>query len=225
MTEPAKVADRRPPRRLAAFQITKQHRRFVEFADAVRRHRYIGACYGAPGLGKTLSARTYAAAEDWDRWELHRYSRDSTLPESLLTSRTAIFTPYVTITARQLLNEVIHRVAVLSGDIERSFNALWDPFDDNQLESDSRTELLIIDITDRMESRTRRSSCVTSGTSRGCLPTGIGMSVTFGRRRVRGTTSGDRRPAGAADRAKRWAVVDDRDAGRWRARRGRPVSA
>jgi DNA transposition AAA+ family ATPase len=151
MTEPAKVADRRPPRRLAAFQITKQHRRFVEFADAVRRHRYIGACYGAPGLGKTLSARTYAAADDWDRWELHRYSRDSMLPQSLLNSRTAIFTPYVTITARQLLNEVIHRVAVLSGDIERSFNALWDPFDDIQLENDSRTELLIIDEADRLK--------------------------------------------------------------------------
>ena len=26
------------PRVLVAFQITKQHRRFVEFADAVRRH-------------------------------------------------------------------------------------------------------------------------------------------------------------------------------------------
>ena len=48
-----------PPRMLVAFQVTKQHRRFVEFADAVRRHRYIGVCYGAPGLGKTLSARTY----------------------------------------------------------------------------------------------------------------------------------------------------------------------
>jgi DNA transposition AAA+ family ATPase len=150
MTEPARVADRRPPRRLAAFQITKQHRRFVEFADAVRRHRYIGACYGAPGLGKTLSARTYAAADDWDRWELHRYSRDSMLPQSLLNSRTAIFTPYVTITARQLRNEVIHRVAVLSGDIERSFNPLWDPFDDIRLESDSRTEL-IIDEADRLK--------------------------------------------------------------------------
>ena len=56
-----------PPRMLVAFQITKQHRRFVEFADAVRRHRYIGVCYGAPGLGKTLSARTYACADDWER--------------------------------------------------------------------------------------------------------------------------------------------------------------
>ena len=75
--------------------------------------------------------------------------------------------------------------------------------------------LTLSDITDRMESRTRRSSCVTSGTSRGCLPTGFGMSVTFGRRRVCGTTSGDRRPAGPADRAEgRAAVVDDRVAGR-----------
>lgn len=40
----------RPPRRPVGFQNTKQHGRFVEFADAVRRHRYIGACYGAPGL-------------------------------------------------------------------------------------------------------------------------------------------------------------------------------
>ena len=125
MTEPT---DERPPRRLTPFLPTRQHRRFVEFADAVRRHRYIGACYGAPGLGKTLSARTYAAADDWDRWALHRYS-GRMLPQSLLDSRTAIFTPYVTITARQLLNEVIHRVP--SSRRHRTFlQRPWDPFDD-----------------------------------------------------------------------------------------------
>ena len=49
-----------------AFIITKQHRRFTEFANAVRGEKTIGICHGDAGVGKTNSARRHA---HWDTLE------------------------------------------------------------------------------------------------------------------------------------------------------------
>lgn len=43
------------------FVETREHARFSEFALACTADRYIGVCHGRPGVGKTRSARHYAA--------------------------------------------------------------------------------------------------------------------------------------------------------------------
>jgi DNA transposition AAA+ family ATPase len=103
--------DRQPPPkpRAAAFIATKEHRRFQEFACAVRRHRYIGLCYDAAGVGKTLSARRYA------RWDLAepllltwgpREDSDAKAYAALASARTVFYTPTVGGTLRELREEL-----------------------------------------------------------------------------------------------------------------------
>ncbi|GJE39809.1 MULTISPECIES: AAA family ATPase [Methylobacterium] len=95
--------------RSGAFIATKEHRRFIEFADAVRKHRYIGLCYGAAGVGKTLSARRYA------RWEVAepfldtwgpRQPSDAKIYGVLAQSCSVFYTPAVACSLRVLRNEV-----------------------------------------------------------------------------------------------------------------------
>jgi DNA transposition AAA+ family ATPase len=93
-------------RRVGTFIATKEHRRFVEFADAVRRDGYIGLCHGPAGVGKTASARRYAhwntAESLLETWG-PREDSDAKVYVALTRSRTVFYTPEVKATHKPWL--------------------------------------------------------------------------------------------------------------------------
>ena len=101
------LIDDAPGRADLDFVITKQHRRFAEFADACRRERYIGVCYGPPGVGKTLSARHYTRWDEIGNWVTGSWRQPGERgPDALDDAHSVLWTPTVTVTPRQLDQQV-----------------------------------------------------------------------------------------------------------------------
>jgi DNA transposition AAA+ family ATPase len=115
----------------------------------VREHRYIGLCYGSPGVGKTLSARRYS---DWDSIEpyLRRRMRPhdwpAAAPPALHRTRTVLWTPAVAITPGQLRTEVILSCHTLRTAIRDT----WRPGVGRSVYPYPQVELVVVDEADRL---------------------------------------------------------------------------
>lgn len=101
-------------RRTGPFIATKEHRRFTEFANTIRKHYTIGLCFGSAGVGKTLSARRHA---NWDLAEPllqtwgPRDPSDEKVYAALSRSRTVFHTPSVAGTPRELRKDLDRMMA------------------------------------------------------------------------------------------------------------------
>src|SRR4051794_7039635 len=112
------------------FLPTREYERFIEFADAVRRDRYIGLCYGPPGVGKTLSARHYShwdASEDYfirmQRPELARFTYRP--PAELATVRCVCWTAPVLVTASHINRGLVGWCRAVDTAIRRIPDSGW----------------------------------------------------------------------------------------------------
>lgn len=128
------------------FIVTKEYRRFAEFCDACRRYRYIGVCTGAPGVGKTLSARHYTGWDVLEPW-LSPLRIGEPAPLELLRGA-LLYTPSVVTTPRRLdeqlraLRRGYHQVVESTLHPEQEIDWLAEP---------THVEVLIADEADRLK--------------------------------------------------------------------------
>jgi hypothetical protein len=138
---------------VGTFIATREHRRFTEFVEAVRKHRYIGLCYGAAGVGKTLSARRYA---HWDLAEPllqawgPRVPSDAKVYAALARSKAVFFTPSVGETLRELRTEL----GLLSRRVEICIDQHMHLDKENPVaphpKQDHAVELILVDEVERL---------------------------------------------------------------------------
>ncbi len=137
------------------FIVTREHRRFTEFANAVRRSCTIGLCFGPAGVGKTLSARRYA---HWDKshdlltdWG-PRTDNDTKIYAALARGRTVLYTPSVLTTPRALKDELDQALSRTNICIEQHLiPAGQSPRDTwGRRQTKNHVQLIIVDESERL---------------------------------------------------------------------------
>jgi DNA transposition AAA+ family ATPase len=132
----------------ADFIVTKEYRRFAEFCDACREARYIGLCYGLPGVGKTVSARQYA---HWNQLEAllggpPPYRHTPMPPHESGPWQTVLYTPGVSNTPRSVEQAVGNLWGTVQG---LSTRATW--YGDPTGVTRQPPDLLVVDEADRLK--------------------------------------------------------------------------
>ena len=134
------------PPRPADFIVTREYRRFVEFCNECRRARYIGLCYGVPGVGKTVSARQYAQWDDLEAVLGPPPHRHDGIPSSDSGPwRTVLYTPGVVNTPRIVDRDLAGLWRAVSGLARRAVRQT------EAMQPVHVPDLLIVDEADRLK--------------------------------------------------------------------------
>ncbi|HAU0116419.1 AAA family ATPase [Fluoribacter dumoffii] len=147
------------------FLETKGYRRFQEFCDACIEYKYIGICYGVPGVGKTQSAKYYSRHQLM--WSVqpdgYAYEDNLHIPSELSDCSTLFHTPMAPLSGVQMLNilnqdinhvnRIIHLANVnkiISEKIHFTESEKNKFIEKLEVPSNKSCELIIIDETERL---------------------------------------------------------------------------
>ena len=134
-------------RRELPFVETREHARFREFAEACTAERYIGVCFGRPGVGKTRSAREHVASPNLVHYTICKPIAPETA-RAVEASRGLFFTAPVSNTPK-IVNDRLHSNLLRLGHARLALAGLGD-----DAEYLSRAEaacpLLVMDEADRL---------------------------------------------------------------------------
>lgn len=133
------------------FVVTRQHRRFAEFCDTCMAHRYIGLCYGPPGVGKTLSARRFAKWDVIENTAQAACTREEgrPVPDALLECRSVFYTAPVVNSPVRVEKAVADASRLLTGLLHQARDRynLSSRADD---QARSFTRLIVVDEVERL---------------------------------------------------------------------------
>ena len=144
-----------------SFIAAKEHRRFAEFADAVRRQHTIGICYGQAGIGKTLSARRYA---NWHKAETlmeqwgPRDDSDYQIYAALARASSVIYTPAVLTSPKQIHADREHISTRVSICVDQHLEKIGKKTGPHP-RIEKHVELLIIDESERLNATALELPC------------------------------------------------------------------
>jgi len=87
------------------FIPTKEHLRFEEFAEACKKYRYIGLCYGKPGIGKSFSANHYAK---WGAFRNYKLidELDDDMMQNIEQCKAILYTAPITNTPKKIAEKL-----------------------------------------------------------------------------------------------------------------------
>jgi hypothetical protein len=147
------------------FLETKGYRRFEEFCDACIEYKYIGICYGPPGVGKTQSAEHYSKHKLIWAIQPNGYAFEDNLhiPSEFGSCETLFYTPISPLSPVQMLNTLGRDICFIERVVHaaRANKIINEQTQLNQeekqhfiknlkLPSDDYCKLIIVDETERL---------------------------------------------------------------------------